>query len=423
MELIQVAPGLIVRLCEHTIGEVPCWSYITDGLRSFGQKEMVFTLRRQAMTAPAAPLSFFAKVLELARGGRLVDAGGHSAFGGNGFLGRPSLRGLGYVHAQPLDHVDVPENALAAVGLIGGELELTQAYGPTRVLARLGRAYGYFPFPPWSDPDRPSVANELPSNSILSDVAWAAIAGTRLMLADNRVTLSLPIDALPRLRAAVASQAPDKAFVMLGEPAPDSDGWLVWHPGQTQPSAIAASNTAATRLGAGFVLFAPEQDSDGGQIIEDGFAFRLTDATWARVRDAIAAGASLAIASSNIGFALEWYAARPAVSELRLVLGQPQREIEERVGLQALVEYAETLERVVRDWVVALPRAAGFILRMDVCLKTTEPELRLALTPFPSLPVAALAQRLDAVPPPSVRADVRFAGELAIWGGAPQESV
>ena len=30
-----------VSLYDHAIGEVPCWSYVTDGLRAFGQKEIV----------------------------------------------------------------------------------------------------------------------------------------------------------------------------------------------------------------------------------------------------------------------------------------------------------------------------------------------------------------------------------------------
>lgn len=49
---LNVLPGkLAVRVYLHSIdcslGQLRCWSYVTEGLAAHGQKEIVFTLRRR----------------------------------------------------------------------------------------------------------------------------------------------------------------------------------------------------------------------------------------------------------------------------------------------------------------------------------------------------------------------------------------
>ena len=94
--LEPVPDELAVRVYHHAVptkagGEVPCWSYVTDGLRRHGQQELVFTLRRRSgeTQIPQDPLDFFARVLRQLGTGQVLEAGGFSRYRSpDGFLGR-----------------------------------------------------------------------------------------------------------------------------------------------------------------------------------------------------------------------------------------------------------------------------------------------------------------------------------------------
>ncbi len=77
---LSLVPGqLSVRVCRHSIPngaeQIPCWTYVTDGLWKLGQKELIFSLRRRPEEEPQAfpqdPVQFFLQVHRLAQEGRL----------------------------------------------------------------------------------------------------------------------------------------------------------------------------------------------------------------------------------------------------------------------------------------------------------------------------------------------------------------
>ena len=143
---------LPVEVVEHVVARddqpVPCWSYVTHGLRAHGQDELVFTLVRGTGAPPSAPVTLLNTIARLARDGRTVGPGGFTELGPGSFLGNPALRGFGYQRAWPQDGVALPPGALQMVALHGHELDVARAHGVLRVLARIGLAYRFFPTAP-----------------------------------------------------------------------------------------------------------------------------------------------------------------------------------------------------------------------------------------------------------------------------------
>jgi hypothetical protein len=158
---LDLVPGkLSAQVYLHDVKSVrrkiPCWTYVTDGLRERGQKEVVITLSREedenASDFPRAPLKFFSHLYEFSEGGESVDVGDVTQFEGDGFMGRA---GIVYAEPESLYGLELPSFSLAAVLLTEDELQAVHAFGATRVLALLGKAARHYPYPAWSDRSRP----------------------------------------------------------------------------------------------------------------------------------------------------------------------------------------------------------------------------------------------------------------------------
>ena len=313
---LELLPGLLTaRVHLHDIpsadGPVPCWSYVTHGFSAHQQKDLIFTLRRNPGEAagdfPHDPLDCFVAIYRLAEQGRVVEAGVITEFAGPVFLGR---KGVMYVRPEASQSVDRLQNVLGVILLSEEELAAARAFGPTRVMARLGDEAGYYPFPPWSDRARRGLpfASTL-EQSILTHVRhrrW--MTGARVRRVGKRIVLRL----LPRVREPLheylVSTPADQAVALLTEFDPGADGCLVWQPGQAGLHAITPQHSDGSRLGGCFILFVPQQSADEGRSVEDGFAMMFNDASWGALRRAVEAGESLAISATegSFDFSLEW---------------------------------------------------------------------------------------------------------------------
>jgi hypothetical protein len=84
----------------------------------------------------------------------------------------------------------------------------------------------------------------------------------------------------------------------------------VWSPGQREAEAITLPGGHAERISGCFALFVPQQHADASGAFEDGFACRLTDRSWAVVRDALVRKLDAVIPSSaGKPLAIEWLGA------------------------------------------------------------------------------------------------------------------
>ncbi|MEO8700041.1 MAG: hypothetical protein ABI867_08350 [Kofleriaceae bacterium] len=419
--------GVVARVFAHELrpqrGVVPCWSYVTDGLRAFGQHEMVLTIVRPADQgadrAPGDPLGLLRTIAGLAQQGRLVDAGGFTEVGPSGLFGRPQLRGLAYQTAAPMDGVTLPPGCLAAIVLVGDEMEVAKRFGALRVLARLGRANNFWPTTPWCEPDRGACCAA--DESILGNVASAAMPGVSAVLEGDRVTVRIARSTHARFVQA-GLPPPETALALLTVLDDHADACLVWFQGQPGPEAISAPNSRGARVSGCFIAFVPQQEADGADTFEDGFAARLTDASWLTLRDAILRGTAATIpGATGKTLVLEWFDAPPprsevpAVSEMQMQLREGQDDIEARLGMAALVEYANTVEATVQQYYAGQggQQRHGQSLEIQVLLAAGQrPAVYGELDP-------ALYARLAELPGPPVRSgEVAFRGTFALFGGA-----
>lgn len=312
---VAIVPGLAARVFLHALqaeaGPVWCWSFVTRGLELYRQREVVFTVAIDASgdagRVPTDPLRFAAQLQYLAGQGRVVDAGGFSQVGGPGFLGRP---GITYARAEAMAGVEVPPGALAAVLITAEEIAVYQAFGQSRLLALLGQAYRYYPFPPWADLKRASVTSMASNDgSLLGQVPRAAVTGAA-RIDGERLALRLHPSSAALLRQMLDGIGAGSVFAVTMGIDPEADGCLVWQAGQPGPSAITPPSSRGERLAVGFLAVLPDQPADGGQLFEDGVAMFLTSGSSQALREALASGRSMMIAGQHgkMSLSVEWTA-------------------------------------------------------------------------------------------------------------------
>ena len=311
---VEIIPGeLSVLIYRHDVearsGAVPCWTYVSSGLQRYQQFEIALTLVRQARETPPPeePLTLIRTINDLAQAGRLVFAGGVSEFGGAKFLGGH----IAYLPAQTLPGVPIPANALCAILLTDEELVTAKSFGITRVMARLGQAFNYYPCPPWADPARTSLAfAETNKQTALANVARLRIPGCRVYKDEvkKHVVLVFRRGSGEIVTKRLAEVPSNIAFAFLSEFDPDADGCLVWQPGQSAPTAITPEGSNAQRVCGCFLMLAVNQAEDRVLIHEDGFGAILTQSSWHAMKEALRQEQTLEIttAGRHMGLVLDW---------------------------------------------------------------------------------------------------------------------
>jgi hypothetical protein len=269
-------------------GKVTCWSYVTDGLMSKGQKELVFTLQCEpneaANSFPRDPLDVLASINELAEQGRLVDVGGVTQFAGRKLFDRH----LAYIDSETFQGVPIPLNGLAAILVTDDELQAVREFGILRAMSRLGFASRYYPCPPWSARSRAGISFvQTRQETILSRVRRGRARGVRIVSADKITELRIDPCALPRLRESLSDLTSGDPFALLTDIDRSATGCLVWQPGQSRPEAITPPNSDGSRLCGCFAMLVPQQAENEVRLFEDGIALMLTNEAWAHVQHAL----------------------------------------------------------------------------------------------------------------------------------------
>ena len=315
---VDLVPGeLAAHVYFHEIGSstgaIRCWSYITSGLLTHRQKELIFTLRcapdEPATIFPDDPLHLFSFFHQLAQNGQLVDAGGVTQFGDQNFLGRH----LAYIHPQPLEGVPVPNRAIVAILVTEDEVSAVQEFGISRLMSRLGHAASHYPCPPWSDRSRPGLSFERArQESVLARVARFHAPGVRIVREDQRVILRVGLEARQSLQKRLKQVPKNASVALLTEIDPTANACLYWEPDQPGgPAAITPPGSDGSRLCGCFALFVPAQKEDEVRLFEDGMSLLLTSRSWKAVQKALMKGRAHTLATSGDGssFSVEWTAA------------------------------------------------------------------------------------------------------------------
>ena len=279
----------------------------------------------------------FPEVYRFAAQGQLVYEGDCSWFGPQGFLGNSDWAAFVYIRPQILQGIEVSSPLLAVILITAEEFEVYKKFGLTRILAHLGRASVYYPCPPWSERSRASVVSmKQMQGSLLARMLLIGLRGGGIsayhearpktmqkspepgrylqqqIMQWSHNTAQITLRLLPQVSEVLSRQLaqcpPDTVVALQTELDFTANACLVWQAGQINAFAITPPNSDGSRLGGCFIAFAPQQASDKGQILEDGFLIMLTDASWMAIRQAIASGSPIFVPATSDGanFCLEW---------------------------------------------------------------------------------------------------------------------
>jgi hypothetical protein len=308
---VELIPGkLAAQIYQHELttqqGPILCWTYVSDGLQRLGQPDVSITLLRQTNTpAPQEPLHLLAMLHQLAQQGQIVQAGGWTEFGSRKFFDRH----LVYIPAQPLDTVTLPPATIIAISVTDDELKTVQETGILRVMARLGQQARYYPCPPWLDPKRPGIRfDQTRHESLLSRIARLCFPQVRVLRTHDQLIMRLSPSVRQQLSQQLGQIDEHMPVAFLTNLDAEADGCLVWEPGQTEPAAITPPDSRGERICGCFIACVPDQESNGGQLFEDGFVAFLTAIEWQSVRQALRDGQAMQVTATTgrLPLRIEW---------------------------------------------------------------------------------------------------------------------
>ncbi len=427
-----VPEELDLRVFRHTVetvgGPVQCWSYVTDGLRRIGQKELVFTLRRRPEDGekyPQDPVDFIQFVFQRAKENIFTEAGGCIEFTREGgFLGAEGPVGFVLINAVPLKGVNYPDKLLSAYLTTAEELDAIRTHGTYRFLSLLGRLTGQVPYPVWSERNRRSLftAEEM-KQSLLSQLPLCPAPGIHVRRHRNQILIhAVDEKALDQLDRNLKTMPADRAFVMITDPDPAAKSRLVWKPGMTVETMAVDPRTDAMHTGGFFAVVPTRTGQQGAHICEDGFAVKLRAATWDKVRKALVCRDSLTV--------------QPEGAAMPLVVGlSSEPEAVRRAGGHFFQDVAALYSRIKPDEMTWFDRRIGNIVEdhfADVAPSDSEGlVIFCAIRPgqvakywieckpdaISNAGRSMLQRRLAALKPPAVTAPVAWALRFDLWGG------
>jgi len=285
-------------------------SAVTEGLVKQKQRELVMTLRLNGDEDPTEKMRelvrFFTIVHAWAREGNLVDAGGLTHFGQRGLFGRAGS-GLLYADARPISGVRLPERALSAIAVDEREIAAALDYGVYRVLTRIGLQLRLYPFPTWTDLERPSAVTPREFESGLSKMPRVRAPKVSFIMQDDVLRVSLPGDATELLRDLRALPG-NMPFALLTRPASSANAILVWSPGQEEVSGISPDGSdGSRRSGSTLVVVPGGKHADEIRGFEDGYSLTFCHDSWGQLAAALAVERPFSLTTaSGIRFEIAW---------------------------------------------------------------------------------------------------------------------
>jgi hypothetical protein len=423
-QVVEVITGkLKVKVFLHEVRAgnevIPCWTYLTDGLLTHRQKEIMFTLRRDSGQMPEDyPREFFrlfADFFWFAEQGHLVDVGDSTLFGEEGFYGRKEFRGIGYIEPESLPGVETGESPLlAGILLKNDEAMIAWRLGLTRVVALLGKHFRCYPCPPWSDLNRrPMASLASMENSILEEAARVRVRSC-FYHQDNSISLRLFPVSRERLQKFLAQVGPSTPLALRTQVDPRANACLVWPESKTSRKwAITPPNSDGSRKTGAFVLFIPEQSSNKIRIVEDGVAVFLTNNDWKTIREALQSSSDILIPMTGQDggtFSLEWskpgalytsrvtgetvileaYPPHPtsappklsvSVSAAQIVLLSSDRHLRERTTAEDVAGYVNKIGNVVEKFFAFSHRMTQREVAVHIALMQNGSTIRFVATP------------------------------------------
>jgi hypothetical protein len=285
---VQIEEGLAAFILQHTIlDDIECWTFLSQGLVNYGQKEVAFTVKKTSNQYPEDALRWYSLLLSFAKQQRTVDSYDITEFRSASFLGHSDIRMILYMPHQVFSGLTLaqqalfPQSHLHAIPLTSHEYQVYKEDGVLRVLTNLARATRYYPFPPWFDPTRPSLvhSNEF-TGSIMKLVPSYRIPGTSAFFSQTSGDITLTVT--PRAYRGnhmkeIESTPPEAAVGLQLELDDRLAGCLVWRAGQKAPNAVSTGGEQKDgpvrngTFGLCNLVFYPQQDKVTFKPVEDGY--------------------------------------------------------------------------------------------------------------------------------------------------------
>jgi hypothetical protein len=438
----------------HEHERISCWSFVTEGLAAHKQQEIIFTLRvgkdQKIEDFPTDFCELFALIYDHAKRGELVNAGGVTLLGDNGFLGRKDFRGIGYVTARGFHGLEMGEvPSLAGIMLKGDEAQIAWNLGMTRMIGLLGKKYRHYPCPIWSDLEREPVASLQPMmDGLLAKIGKVSISGSYYE-EQKHVYLSLQRSNRSYLMDCLRQAPPTMPLALMTQPDPRANACLVWSPGQTQTMAITPPDSDGSRKTGAFLAFIPEQAEADVRAGEDGCCLLLPNISWLKIREALLGGddfylplaapggASICIewskteyrspVSAEICTAERWTTYYPergvppkervAISAAQLVLLTPEQDVQACITVEDLAGYSNMLEKTVDTFFTADEARTNREIAIQIAMTSTGHQVQFVAEPDLGADAAEeLLARLEKVNAPHVGGPVKFEMLLTVWG-------
>lgn len=283
---IEIVPDVLaIDVYSHTMPTMletfPCWTFISRGLSTIRQKEIVVSLKQKPDDNEEeifdVVINYYKIITRLAMEKRYVDQGGFTQFGERKFFDHQLI----YVEAISIPGVPVPQNALCVLMVDEDELEWFKEFGELRITAKLGAVTRHFPYPTWSDRDRKSVVSkEDYEATILSQTPILRKPEFAIFREKDEVVLQIEKTYAEYIRNAFAEFTPEMPRVFLGKLPAGADACLAWDSSYDEPFAISAPEGQGKKLAACFFLLSASDDTgEMVKTLEDGFAALVSATT------------------------------------------------------------------------------------------------------------------------------------------------
>nr|XP_061800675.1 zinc finger FYVE domain-containing protein 16-like [Nerophis lumbriciformis] len=296
--------NLLVNIKIVTYGGRQCWCLGSNGLRAWGQRELVFLLERvpEERNLPRDLLALFLSVQQDAQRGKFVEELDNVSFAGS-FLDSKDHGGMLFFSPsfQPLDGLPLPDRPFL-FGVLVHKLEVPWAkVFPLRLLLRLGAEYSVYPGTPVSVRFRPSVYRETGHTimNLLADLrnyqySLPSVKGLTIHMEMGHSYIDIPKSSFDEMQK-VVSAANEHVISIGAEFSRRADSHLVCfqnEDGTYQTRASSAPGKTREVTGAGFVVFNGALKASSGfiaksSIVEDGLMVQMPAETMEALRAAL----------------------------------------------------------------------------------------------------------------------------------------
>ena len=265
----------------------------TQGLAALGQQEVEIVLV-SSPDANSAALErdvegVFNMLYEMARAGRIVQAGDMTLFRAKAPFGVPHS-GLAYVQSAVGVGASGLADTLTAVFLHPEECPIAHLAGIYRPLAWLTHAYRAYPFPAFSDTRRASALPPRLPESVLARVPYlSALREARATLRERSLVLELALSTYDEISSRFDSDAREPMLGILTGHDSAADARAVWLPDSASIEVVGLAGSAMSRIELGFVLLAGAQREGMVRLGEDGAIAALPSAAWTALQIALKA--------------------------------------------------------------------------------------------------------------------------------------